>query len=213
MNTIKSLDGQTARTFHPMNAKATAVILKLQKAIETGESSLTHTQKIVIIYHKDLIKQVPRAEIAKHVEFIQQFAPTTMAAGSYRRGKPYGSDIDVIVRETIDDVVKKLTDAGYIKDTFVQGNKKFSGVVKLPGYNTHRHLDIVFTTPRSYPFALMYFTGSKRFNIRMRLKARTKGLKLNEYGLFNGFVQVGNIQTERDIFKLLGIPYVEPKDR
>lgn len=213
MNTIRSSHGQDIMDLNPLNVKSRAIIKKLQKAIKAGESSLTHTQKIIIIHHTDLIKPIPRAEITKHVEFIQTLIPTTMAAGSYRRGEAQSSDIDVVVREPIADVVKKLKNANYIKDTFTQGNKKFSGVVKLPGHSTHRHIDIVFTTPRSYPFAMLYFTGSKRFNIIMRLKAKKKGLKLNEYGLFNGLVQTGNIATERDIFKVLDIPYVKPQDR
>jgi DNA polymerase/3'-5' exonuclease PolX len=47
----------------------------------------------------------------------------------------------------------------------------------------------------------------------MRLKAKRNGWKLNEYGLWKGFVSIGNIKTERDIFKALNIPYVSPENR
>lgn len=184
-----------------------------KKKLLMGKMNLTRSQRIYLTYHDDLSKKIPRAKIKKHIDFIHSIAPTAKAVGSYRRGQSHSSDIDIVVRESLPGLLKRMAKTGYIVETISSGNKKFSGIVRLPGTKIHRHLDIIFTTPRAYPFAMLYFTGSKKFNIIMRLKAKKKGWKLNEYGLWNGFVSVANIKTERGIFKALDTPYVEPKDR
>lgn len=170
------------------------------------------------IFATDLLARIPRKEVAAHFAFIAKFAPSATIAGSYRRGAESSSDIDVIIRESMESVVGKLVAVGYIYHAFAMGSKKFSGVVRLPGPNrTYRHLDLVFTTPRSYPFALLFFTGSARTNIIMRVKAKRLGLRLNEYGLWRitkaGPVLIEGITTERQIYSALGMPFKEPRDR
>jgi DNA polymerase IV len=178
-----------------------------------AEINLTPSQQVLLRYHNDLSKRIPRAEITNHLEFIKKHVPTAMVAGSYRRGLKISSDIDVLVRESLNVVVERLKAMGYIKAVISAGDKRFIGVVKLPTTTTHRHIDIVFTTPRAYPFALLYFTGSKKNNILMRITAKRKGLKLNQYGLWKGLDLVPGIKTERDIFKVLGKAYLPPEDR
>ena len=63
---------------------------------------------------------------------------------------------------------------------------------------------------------MLYFTGSGEFNKNMRLFAKKKGYKLNEYGLY----KIGKdkelkmkTHTEKDIFTLLGLDYIEPQNR
>ena len=51
---------------------------------------------------------------------------------------------------------------------------------------TNGHLDIIETTKEDYPFALLYFTGSGPFNVKMRKQALSLGYSLNEYGLVKG---------------------------
>jgi DNA polymerase/3'-5' exonuclease PolX len=170
------------------------------------------------IFAADLTEKIPRAEVARHVAFVSRNVPSAVVAGSYRRGAPESSDIDIIVREPIQDVLKKLIKAGYVYHAFAAGAKKFSGVVRLSGKGAkYRHLDLVFTTPRSYPFALLYFTGPARANIVMRVKAKRRGFKLNEYGLWRMTgptpTLVEGLKTERDIYDALGSEYKEPKNR
>jgi DNA polymerase (family 10) len=60
--------------------------------------------------------------------------------------------------------------------------------------------------------ALQYFTGSKADNIALRQIAAARGFKLNEDGLFEGApCIVGN--TEEEIHRHLGLPYIEPELR
>ena len=44
-------------------------------------------------------------------------------------------------------------------------------------------IDIMFTKPEEYPFAILYFTGSDEFNVTMRKQLLERGLSLNEYSL------------------------------
>ena len=80
-----------------------------------------------------------------------------------------------------------------------------------------RRIDIMFSTMREAPFGLLYFTGSGQFNVEMRNHALSLGYSLSEYGLKKEKKFVDNngkpFETEQDIFKFLGIKYVEPKDR
>ncbi|MHC4625126.1 MAG: PHP domain-containing protein, partial [Planctomycetota bacterium] len=57
--------------------------------------------------------------------------------------------------------------------------------------------------------AAQYFTGSKQHNVRLREIAVKQKLKLNEYGLFKGEKMVAG-HVEEDIYKKLGLDYVEP---
>lgn len=74
------------------------------------------------------------------------------------------------------------------------------------------------------PFALVHFTGNAYINRSMRVVAHTKHMSLSEHGLRTGIQRRGSkityegtllpgIRTERDIFKALGIRYLEPWER
>jgi DNA polymerase (family 10) len=77
-------------------------------------------------------------------------------------------------------------------------------------------IDIFYTTKDALPYALLHYTGSKNFNIRVRSHAKSLGYKLNQYGLFD--VKTGNQiiiskASEKTILKKLGITYKEPHER
>lgn len=191
---------------------ASKIIIK-KKNIKKGNFVTDSENMTFSDFSNDLAIPIPRDEISAHIEFIKKIVPSAIAAGSYRRGNPTSSDMDVIVREPIEEVYSKLKAKGYIKGLFSKGTKKMMSVVKLDDF-PYRQLDVIFTTPEMFPFALLYFTGSKMFNIRMRIKARKMGFKLNEYGLWKGDVSVrDDITTERDIFKTISMDYVPPEKR
>src|SRR5204863_2052020 len=60
---------------------------------------------------------------------------------------------------------------------------------------------------------LQYFTGSKAHNIALRDRALERGWKLNEYGLFDAGDQSIASATEQDIYKALGLDFIEPELR
>jgi DNA polymerase/3'-5' exonuclease PolX len=205
------IHGIKASELNPESRHAAEAPAKMKKNIARAIRSTWASS--VPPYQNDLSERIPRSEMDLHIEYLRKMIPTMTPAGSYRRGALTCSDIDIVVRETIADIITRLTADGYIKHTFAAGMHKFSGMVKLPGRMKHRHLDIVFTTPASYPFCMLYFTGPAKFNVLMRLKAKRKGYKLNEYGLWHGLRMVEGITTERDIFAKLDIPWREPHER
>jgi DNA polymerase (family 10) len=73
-------------------------------------------------------------------------------------------------------------------------------------------VDLKIVPESCYGAALLYFTGSKAHNIAIRKIAVAKKLKLNEYGLFRGSRRIAG-QTEQEIYRALGLAYVEPELR
>ena len=76
-------------------------------------------------------------------------------------------------------------------------------------------IDIRLIPKESYPFALLYFTGSKKTNTMMRNKAIKLGFKLNEYSLVKA--DESNTQIYLDsvekIFNYLKLDYIKPENR
>jgi DNA polymerase (family 10) len=70
-------------------------------------------------------------------------------------------------------------------------------------------VDVRVVPAKSYGAALHYSTGSKSHNIAVRTLAQDKGLKLNEYGIFEGEKTIGG-RTEEEVFRAAGLPYIEP---
>jgi len=69
--------------------------------------------------------------------------------------------------------------------------------------------------------AILYFTGSKEHNIRLRERAIAQGMRLNEYGLFKedakGEVPEGAAPvaaaTEEEVYAALGLEWIPPTMR
>jgi DNA polymerase (family X) len=73
-------------------------------------------------------------------------------------------------------------------------------------------VDLRVVGEESYGAALCHFTGSKAHSVAVRRLAQRAGLKLNEYGVFRDDECVRG-RTEREVFTLLGLPYIEPELR
>jgi len=74
----------------------------------------------------------------------------------------------------------------------------------------------MYTKPEEYPFAVLYFTGSGEFNVKMREYSLEKGYTMNEYSIkhTNNKQKVDKIfNLEKDIFDFLNYEYKEPENR
>ena len=97
--------------------------------------------------------------------------------GSYRRGNKTSGDIDVAVtnKQGDDAIFKKFLDElekeGVLVESLSKGKTKSLTVGKLPGSTTARRLDFMYSKPEEYSFAVLYFTGSKAFNVVQRQRA------------------------------------------
>ncbi len=77
-----------------------------------------------------------------------------------------------------------------------------------------QRVDIRFAKERQFGSMLIYLTGSKDFNIRLREIAITKGLKINEYGIEERVdTNLHEFSTEQDMFRYLGLDYITPELR
>ena len=79
--------------------------------------------------------------------------------------------------------------------------------------NPPRRIDIRFIPYISWYPALLYFTGSAELNKKMRQIAKTKKLKLSEYGLFKEDGTMIEVNSEREIFDFLDMEYLVPRLR
>lgn len=186
---------------------------------------LNDKQRIGLEYYDDIEKRIPKKEMDKHNDFLNEELKrfpniNWELAGSYRRGTADSGDIDLIISannvNTLTDIVNILKERKYLQAELALGEKKYMGICKLPRHKTNRRIDILYTDKKTYPFSILYFTGSQRFNIEMRSIALKKGYSLNEYGLKsiidNSIVNV-DFKSEKDIFDFLGMNYVSPEKR
>ena len=187
---------------------------------------LNDKQMIGLQYYEELIQKIPHEEIVKHERHLKTFLKKTdpnaelTIAGSYRRKKSESGDIDVLLkcekRETFTKFIKKLVIQGYLVEELALGNKKYNGICKLGRKGIGRRIDIMYTKPEEYPFAILYFTGSGEFNQMMRKMVNDKGYTMNEYSIKHSDTdkKVDHVFTEeKDIFKFLEMGYVEPWQR
>ncbi|HXJ33444.1 MAG TPA: DNA polymerase/3'-5' exonuclease PolX [Candidatus Eisenbacteria bacterium] len=131
-------------------------------------------------------------------------------AGSVRRGRETVGDIDVLVTSdrpaAVMDAFVALPDVAEILE---------KGATK--GSIRHREgiqVDLRVMEPASFGAALVYFTGSKQHNIRIREMAVRRHLKINEYGVFrekSGARVAG--ATEEEVYSAVGLPWIPPELR
>src|SRR5690606_8741290 len=138
---------------------------------------------------KEMLKH--EEKIKKYINSNKDFDLNVSLVGSFRRKLLDCGDIDVILslkkkaskkerQEVLENLVSFLKEKGYIIESLALGNKKFIGIVKLKK-GISRRIDILITSIKEYPFALLYFTGSQELNVEMRAKAILKGYSINEY--------------------------------
>ncbi|XP_076618691.1 DNA polymerase beta [Colletes latitarsis] len=215
--------------------------IKTLDELKKSLDKLNNHQKIGLKYFEDFEKRIPRKEIEK-IEKIMKDAIMELSneyivtiCGSYRRNKEESGDIDVLLTHStytskekesktkvsiLKNVVECLKKKGLIVDTLSLGSTKFMGVCRVPNDNSKpfRRLDIILAPYDQYYCAVLYFTGSDLFNKNMRAHALEKKYTLNEYTLKRLTPEgvpgeAEKITSEEDIFRILELPYKEPKDR
>ena len=129
-------------------------------------------------------------------------------AGSYRRRKETVGDLDIVVAAPPRaGVIERFVAYEDVAQVLARGPTRSSVVLK-----NGMQIDLRVVSDASYGAALMYFTGSKAHNIALRGIAAGRGLKLNEYGLFEGTHRLA-ARTEEEVYRHLDLPYIEPELR
>jgi len=138
-------------------------------------------------------------------EFVQglkaaEAAQAISCAGSLRRRKETVRDIDILVISKYPQkIMDKFVSLPAVKKIIARGPTKSSILTR-----DNVQIDCRVVKKKSFGAALVYFTGSKNFNIKLRQLALRKGLKINEYGVFRNDKFIGG-QTEEEVFKALGL--------
>ncbi|MDW7712545.1 MAG: DNA polymerase/3'-5' exonuclease PolX [Deferrisomatales bacterium] len=131
-------------------------------------------------------------------------------AGSFRRRCQTVGDLDILVtcgRGRAEDVMERFVRYDEVDEVVSRGETR-STVTLRSGLQ----VDLRAVGQASYGAALHYFTGSKAHNIAVRRLGQSKGLKVNEYGVFRGDDRIAG-KTEEEVYGQVGLPYIEPELR
>ena len=199
--------------------------------LNNNQKLLTSAMKVGVKYFDDIEKRIPRDEINVYKElFTKVFtkaAPPNSSfeiVGSYRRNAKTSGDIDLIITNKDNNIaafvnfIDELVNQNIIIEILSRGKSKSLTVTKIKD-KPARRVDFLYAPPDEYPFAILYFTGSKIFNTIQRQQAIKFGYTLNEHGLYHVVdgkktTKVDKIfNTEKDIFNYLGMEYIEPYER
>ncbi len=156
----------------------------------------------------------PRAEVQKFVDLLNQEMPDVVWAigGSWRRGAPTIGDLDVMI----------TTSSGQFEDfrfpqsfTIIRrGPQIANGIIVIDGDPVDAMgADFWTCKPEQVGAFLCFITGPKALNIAQRAQAQKRGMKLSQYGLFTSNGSLVETYTEQDVYRCLGIPWLEPEER
>lgn len=134
-------------------------------------------------------------------------------AGSLRRKKETIGDIDIIATAGKKDwkkIIAQFTALPMAGRVLASGETRASILLK----KTNLQVDIRLVNEYEYGSALLYFTGSKEHNIELRSRAKEKGWKLNEYGIFDTATDKRLAgATEEEMYKMFHMQYIPPELR
>jgi len=151
------------------------------------------------------VEQLKQLKQVKQIEY----------AGSLRRGRETIGDLDLLVAANEKDagaIMDAFVGLDVVADVIVNGETKSS--IRTNEESGGMQVDLRVVPTKSYGAALMYFTGSKDHNVRLRERAISMGMKLNEWGLIKtDSEKVVAGKTEADVFKALKLAWVPPELR
>lgn len=127
--------------------------------------------------------------------------------GSLRRFCETIGDVDVLVAATdAAPIMEAFVAMNVIDRVLVRGDTKTSAVTRRG-----TQVDVRVVAPNQVGAAMLYFTGSKGHNIKLRQRALSRGWTLNEYALAE--LEGGRViacETEEQIYAALGLPWIPP---
>lgn len=145
--------------------------------------------------------------VLRHLDGVEQIS----VAGSLRRRGETSKDIDIVVAtDAPAPIMEAFTTAPNVEAVTGHGETKSSVRLK-----SGMAADLRCVSAKEFPFALLYFTGSKAHNVALRGRSQKRGFTLNEYALekTDGSGQRAACADEAAIYKSLGLEYIEPELR
>ncbi|KAI0743040.1 hypothetical protein C8Q80DRAFT_1221327 [Daedaleopsis nitida] len=210
-------------------------------AARKGRIKLSAAQEIGLRWYDDINQRIPRAEVQEIYNIVEatalRFDPKSFirVMGSFRRGKADCGDIDVLITRPTDDgkthrgILRRLLAELHrrgLPDDFDDLELCYRGLCRRDENSLRRRIDFLTVPWSSRGAALLYYTGDDIFNRSLRLKANKMGYSLNQRGLYTNVIrdpkdrrqklnkgQLLASETEEEIFKILGVPWQEPRER
>jgi hypothetical protein len=199
-------------------------------------SFLPESSKKYLKYYDQLQERIPRSEMEKHKVHIKHLIEKhnfkVDIVGSFRRGSETSGDVDVLFTTTtkyvpttnyIDKFIHALMngDKNYLLDTLISGKSTLNAIMKYDR-SPARRIDVFFSPPDLYSFALLAKTGDLNFNksIRICIKEKKnrdfilsdKGIRKLENNQYVNVVDPQNFPDVKSIFTFIGIPNREPEE-
>lgn len=129
-------------------------------------------------------------------------------AGSTRRMKETIGDIDfLVVSSNPQQVADFFTSMPEVEQVKAKGPSKAFVSLK-DGIDA----DLLVVPEESWGSAMQYFTGSKEHNVKLRRIAISRGLRLNEWGVFANDDKIAGA-TEQEVYSSLGLQWIPPEIR
>lgn len=181
---------------------------KMQQAILENIAFAEESSKRILISTAYLVS----SEIKTYLSQSPSINQLTLA-GSARRWKETIGDLDFLcTSENPEKALAHFIKYPGTKRILANGNTKASIVIE-----NGLQVDFRVVDRSCFGATLLYFTGSKQHNVRLREWAQKKGLTLNEYGLFklNDTKRKNPVAaaTEEEIYKKLGMQWIPPELR
>ncbi len=156
--------------------------------------------------------------LLEHLESVESIRRVEIA-GSFRRRRETVGDLDVLaVSSTPDEVMGSFTGYPEVSEVQSAGDTRATVILK-----SGLQVDLRAVPAKSYGAALIYFTGSKPHNIKLRQRALDRGMHLSEYGLFEAGklgsedeASTGRFvsgKTEKAVYRALDLPWIPPELR
>jgi DNA polymerase (family X) len=182
-----------------------------------GKKKIDNMKKALKLFKESkrlLLKDAEKIgkEILEEIKRIPGVQKATLA-GSLRRKKETIGDIDIVIVAEIKNrkkIVDKFIKLPQVEKVLVKGSTKASVILK----DNNIQVDIRPVHDYEYGAAMIYFTGSKEHNIKLRIMAKERGYKMNEYGIFDAATdkRVAG-ETEEEMYRFLHLKYIPPEQR
>jgi len=157
-------------------------------------------------YHLDVAEELvePLVAYLRDIEGVRRVE----AAGSYRRRKETVGDLDILATgEKGEEIIERFVQYEDVREVDSKGETRSTVRLRLG-----IQVDLRVVADQSYGAALLYFTGSKAHNISLRNMGVDRGLKINEYGVFEDEERIAG-ETEEEIYGLFDLPVIPPELR
>ncbi len=160
-------------------------------------------------------RRFPRAEVEaiatellEHLRAARGVRRVEMA-GSFRRRRDTVGDLDILVSAARDSTVMDVFTAHPRVERVISKGATRSSLV----LNNGLQVDLRVVPRVSFGAAWHYFTGSKAHNIAVRVMGVRRGLKINEYGVFDKTGKRIAGADERSLYAQVDLPWIPPELR